>query len=562
LRFLGGIGIEFEDLVVKDWDGKSDFIRVKGLILQMKLLPLLKRQLQWKSLILERPTVYLRRSHEGNFNISGGGNGSKPKREKAYGHILGLLSSFAGGNIRVRNGSIHFFDEFVAPGPSVVGIENLSMELKPISMEAPIPFHIHARQLNPKGPNGRIRIAGELHPLSEALEWSKIRTTAEVRAKNVNPRPFWPYYGPHIPMEAIRGYLDIHAHYEGSFSGLFRSWGQIRVKGLEFDYRQVFETVLKPREFVVDYDVRMNRRSLIVSNVFFKLPEIEIRGRGALHEIRSKSRRIEAFASTGSFRLDEIKQYLPFRIVSPGLGAIWNEVTRRGEGRIVSFRIGGPITDFSKLEDPKKADLIYGKMRLDGVTFPFARDFQPLENLENISGWVTLEEGSFRFQDLKGSYGKSTLNATEMMISRVYSSPRLNLTLDGEIDLKGAMDMATPGGFLEKGIPVEDMSGRGDLRLKISVSLKGPSKLSYDGHLHLMGARFTIKKVHLPVAAVSGEVAFSNDRVRLIGLKGKLGNSAFGISGQAASRGSWGTRHLGSADKWKIPGPGNRADSG
>jgi uncharacterized protein YhdP len=443
--------------------------------------------------------------------------------------LWGLVSSFAGGRIKVWRGSLHFVDESVAPRPITTRLENLYVELGSISRDAPIPFDVKARQPNPKGPDGSVSIVGKLFPLLGSLEWSKIRIAAEVQGKNLNPLPFWPYYGSKVPINGIGGSLDIDAQYEGNFRGLFRSWGQIKVRDVALDYSQVFGTVLKPKTFVVDYDVRLTRRSLIIPEVTFRLPEIEIRGRCALHEIRSRSRRIEAFASTGSFRLDEIKQYLPFRIVSPELGAIWNEVTRRGEGRIVSVRIGGPITDFSKLEDPKKADLIYGKMRLDGVTFPFARDFQPLEN---ISGWVTLEEGSFRFQDLKGSYGKSTLNATEMMISRVYSSPRLNLTLDGEINLKGAMDMAKPGGFLEKGIPVEDMSGKGDLRLKISVSLKGPSKLSYDGHLHLKGARLTIKKVHLPVAAVSGEVAFSNDRCRFIGLKGKLGKSAFGISGQ------------------------------
>jgi hypothetical protein len=530
LRFLGGIGIEFEDLIVKDWDGRSDFIRAKGLILQMKLLPLLKKQLMWKSLILEKPSVHLRRSGEGNFNFWPKGKGSRPEGEKDTPDIVSLLSSLSGGEIRVRQGTVHFVDDFPASGPNVVGMENLSIELKPISMEAPIPFHIRASQSNPTRPDGRIRIDGKLHHPSEPLEWSKIRIAAEVRAKNVNPRPFWPYYGPHIPMADIRGYLDIHAHYEGDFSGLFRSRGQIRVKGLEFDYRQVFETVLKPRKFVVDYDVRMNRRRLIVSSVSFKLPEIEIRGRCSITAIGSPRRTIEAFATTGSFQFGGISQYIPYRILSPGLARVIRQVTREGSGKIVSLRTEGPIADFSALKDPKKRGLIYGKMRLDGMNFPCAKPFHPVEK---ISGWVILKKGSLRFQDLKGSRGRSVINAPEVIISRIYSSPQLNLALKAKINVEGVRGIAEPEALLGKGIPIGDISGRGDLDLTVAGSLSGPSSaLRYNGHLVLKKSDVSIKGVGLPFSVVSGGVVFTNNRIRLVDVRGKAGGSTFWVNGK------------------------------
>jgi uncharacterized protein YhdP len=490
LRFLGGIGIEFEDLVIRDWDGKSDFIRARGLILQMKLLPLLRRQLQWKSLIIEKPSVHLRRNPEGSFNFSFKGEGPILKGEREYPLILRLLSSFTGGEVRIRKGSIRFDDDFIASGPITAGVEDLFVEFRSISIHAPIAFRAQARQRNSKGPDGRISIIGELQSLPDPLEWSKIRIAAEVRAKNVNPLPFGPYYGPYIPVKATEGFLDVHAHYEGNFTGLFRSWGQIRLKDAALDDPRVFVTVLRPKKVDVDYDVRLNMRSLNISDVSFQLPEIEIQGRCTVHEIRSSKRRIEAFATTGSFRFEEVKKYLPLRVISPGFSNLLKKVTRGGSGRIVSLRIKGLVEDFSMLRDPKKADLIYGKMRLDGVVFPFAKGLHPIKN---ISGWMTLEKGSLSFQDLKGSCGKSRLIATEMMVSRLYSSPRLNLTLDGEIDLEGIIGMARPGGSLRKGI-------------------------------------------QLPVAVASGKIVFSKNRLRLADLRGKVGNSTFWGKGQIRKR--------------------------
>jgi hypothetical protein len=533
LRFLGGIGIEFEDVVIKDWDGKSDFIRIEGLILQIRLLPLLRRQLRWKSLILLRPSLRVRRSSEVDFHFRPKGKGVTPKGQKEYRHVLGLLSTFTGGEIWIRGGSVDFSDESLPSGSTNVGIDDLYVELKSISVDAPVPFRVRARQPNPQGPSGRVRITGELRSLPNPFEPSKIEIAAEVRAKNLNPRPFWPYYGPSIPMKRIEGLVDIHAHYEGNFMGLFRSRGQIRVKGLEFDYGQVFETVLKPREFMVDYDVRRDKRNLIVSNVSLGLPEIEIRGRCSFTAIGSPRRRIEAFATTGSFRFDGISKYIPYRILSPGLATVMREVTREGSGKIVSLRIDGPIADFSALKDPEKGGLIYGKMRLDGANFPCVEPFHPIED---ISGWAILEKGSLRFLDLKGSYGRSVVNAPEVIISRIYSSAQLNLGLKAEIDVEGAREIARPEAFLGKGIPVGDISGRGSLDLTVVGSLSGPpSALRYNGHLVLERSGLSIMGVGLPFSDVSGDVVFTNDRIRLVGVRGKVGDATIWANGEVGN---------------------------
>lgn len=544
LRFLGGIGIEFEDLVIEDRDGRSDFIRIEGLILQIRLLPLLRRQLRWKSLILERPSVRLRRSHPVDFHFRPKGKGLTPEGQKEYSHVLGLLSSFTGGEIWIRGGSIRFSDDSLPSGPTDVRIDDLYIELKSISVDAPIPFRARARQSNPKGPSGRLRITGELRSLPNPFEPSKIEIAAEVRAKNLNPRPFWPYYGPAVPMRRIEGLVDIHAHYEGNLMGLFRSRGQIRLKGLEFDYRQAFETVLKPREFVVDYDVRRDKRNLIVSNISLGLPEIEIRGRCSFTEIGSPRGRIEAFATTGSFRFDGISKYIPYRILSPGLAKVMREVTQAGSGKIVSLRIEGPIADFSTLKDPEKGGLIYGKMRLDGANFPWVEPFHPIKD---ISGWVFLEKGSLRFQDLKGSYGRSVVNAPEVIISRIYSSAQLNLALKAEIDVVGMREIAKPEAFLGKGIPVGDISGRGSLDLTVVGGLSGPSSaLRYNGHLVLERSDVSIKGVGLPFSGVSGDVVFTNDRIRLVGVEGKVGDATIWANGEVGN--PW----LGKADQDEV----------
>ncbi len=51
-----GVGITFEDFRIQDRSRTFDLLRSKRLYFKAKLLPLLKREVQWKRIILEEPS--------------------------------------------------------------------------------------------------------------------------------------------------------------------------------------------------------------------------------------------------------------------------------------------------------------------------------------------------------------------------------------------------------------------------------------------------------------------------------------------------------------------------
>ena len=85
-----GIGIKLEKFSMSDDPSFSsgDFVRAKDLQVNVKLLPLLRKEFQVKRLILREPVIVVVRDREGDFNFSTIGKsekeGKKPKpREKA-----------------------------------------------------------------------------------------------------------------------------------------------------------------------------------------------------------------------------------------------------------------------------------------------------------------------------------------------------------------------------------------------------------------------------------------------------------------------------------------------
>ena len=76
-----GIGIRLNDFSLSDdaTFSAGDFIRAKDLQVNLKIIPLLSKEIQVKRLILNKPVIGVRRSRNGTFNFASLGGTSKEK---------------------------------------------------------------------------------------------------------------------------------------------------------------------------------------------------------------------------------------------------------------------------------------------------------------------------------------------------------------------------------------------------------------------------------------------------------------------------------------------------
>src|SRR4030066_1902086 len=107
----GGVGIAFEDFRIKDRSQAFDLLRSKRLILRVKLFPLLRREIQWKRIIVERPILHLVRDKNGQLNLFFDGSLTGEKLKETQKKILEAITSLFGGSLALRDGEIFFSDE-------------------------------------------------------------------------------------------------------------------------------------------------------------------------------------------------------------------------------------------------------------------------------------------------------------------------------------------------------------------------------------------------------------------------------------------------------------------
>ncbi|HID97686.1 MAG TPA: AsmA family protein [Thermodesulfobacteriaceae bacterium] len=89
-------GIKIKDFVIKEADGKSDFVRIDTFVLSYELLPLLQKKIAISEILLDHPYVRITRNLNGNFNYQTLAVLNREETEKPAGDPTGRDKAAAG----------------------------------------------------------------------------------------------------------------------------------------------------------------------------------------------------------------------------------------------------------------------------------------------------------------------------------------------------------------------------------------------------------------------------------------------------------------------------------
>lgn len=142
------VGASFSDLHlgnVKGFEGE-EFVKIKSFEARVKVMPLLKKKIEIKKVIIEGPEIFLEKRKDGRGNWTMAGDGGKtPSQKDVEGKDNGAkedpkgidipISSIDVGEFAVTNGRVSFIDEGLGQKKEISGI---TLKLQDISLERPI----------------------------------------------------------------------------------------------------------------------------------------------------------------------------------------------------------------------------------------------------------------------------------------------------------------------------------------------------------------------------------------------------------------------------------------
>ena len=262
LTILKGLGAEIQGLHIAENPefGKGDFLNLEHVRIKIKLFPLLKKQIQVKELILDKPVVRLIKNAEGKYNFedltgspadeqddTGGTKKKDGETEKRDDKTKGKNGNalFAGlmvSKFTLNQGKIDFVDEFTRQGTAVTNtIDLLDIQCTDVSLNNPIHISMAARV--PEGTKQNLMIKGTMGPLGNASDMKRLLMDITLRAESLNPdfiMAFYPSIKEILPTDvSFSGLLGMEMIMKGTIANL-QAQGNLEMKDLDIRYGETF----------------------------------------------------------------------------------------------------------------------------------------------------------------------------------------------------------------------------------------------------------------------------------------------------------------------------------
>ena len=527
----GGVGIAFEDFRVKDRSLAFDLLQSKRVILKVRLFPLLKKEIKWKRIIVDRPTLHLIRAKNGQLNIFSDSPLTGEKLKETEKNILEAITSLFGGSLTLRGGEIFFSDESLGNTPLKFEIRSFNFRLSKVAYRKAFPFRIDGKIIHSKR-EGQFSINGTIRNIPEDLDFLKGKLEAEVKIKGIDTFHFWPYLKTVLPMRMISGILDFNAHYQGDLKGIFKTSAKIRFKELLFEYPQVFSSVLKPKWVNIDVEADYDSKDMKIPRFSIELPELRVKAKGRIYNIGSKEMGMEAEAQSSPFDLAEGKKFIPFRIITPDVSGPLFRAEGKGPVQIMSVRLSGKMPEIDHCDQLVNAHVLSIEMKLNGVGLKLPWNFPPLEDL---NGQLLFQKGHLYLKEVRGRIFHSTLEKVDGTFFELLQVPTVQIDCHGKFELTDLPSLSKVEGFpKEFSEPLSSfhiLSGKAPYSLSAKGLLKPPIRFQHQEIFHLSKVRFNHQQLPFPIQIEEGRMELSHNDLRWSDAKVEFSHSSLTMKG-------------------------------
>ncbi|HEX9444762.1 MAG TPA: AsmA family protein [Candidatus Binatia bacterium] len=188
LTLWGGIGVRLKQFSLSDDPAfsKEPFVRAADLQVNMKLLPLLRKELQVRNLVLHEPVINVIRDKSGQFNFSTIG-GAKEKREKEKVErekkekAAGAPPALEVALVDVDGGEIHYLDN--ARGVDFRATQ-VDFKIKDINYDRPIDVTLEAAVLGAAKQNFKLK--GRVGPVGPKADFTNLPIEGDIELDTIS----------------------------------------------------------------------------------------------------------------------------------------------------------------------------------------------------------------------------------------------------------------------------------------------------------------------------------------------------------------------------------------
>jgi uncharacterized protein YhdP len=520
-----GAGITFEDFRIKDRSRTFDLFNSKRLFLKAKLMPLLKKEVQWKRIVLEEPALSLLRDPKGKFNLMDGPLTPEGQKD-SHQQLIQTLTTLFGGSLTIKDGHLLITDQSPDGTETRTEVRSFNLQISNVSFRDPFPFRMSGRIGDPKQ-GGRFSVSGTIRNLHEDLDLSKGNIEAKVEMKEIDTSLFWPYLKQWLPMKTLAGTLHLTGDYQGDLTGVFKATVRMGFKEVVLDWPQVFAYVQTPKWLNLGLEVDCSRTEIKVPNVSIELPEIRVKAKGRVYGIGTGDMGMEAEAQSDPFDLADGRRWIPYRVITPDVSDALYRAEGSGPVQILSVKLSGKMPEIDHCDELRNSHVLSVELKLNGVRIKLPWN---LPAFDSLKGNLVFKNGHLNLKKVEGKVFHSTLENVHGSFSELLQTSTLQFESEGRFDLADLPALAKtdlfPQDVSEVLSPIQIQSGKANYRLSVKGVIKSPYRFGHQGSYLLSNTRLTHPQIPFPIQIAEGRINLSSEEFRWSEARVELGNAS------------------------------------
>jgi uncharacterized protein involved in outer membrane biogenesis len=486
------IRLELTQVAIHDRNSDLILLSAKKLDLVLRFLPLLRKQVVGKRLLIEEPTFMLRRNRTGHWNLFdqvAQGGGADQDAIQTISRIFRIREA------TLTNGKLVIIDDARPDGTRSMTFESVEASLVVSAERGQADLRVSAGHAGDKGLS-TISLAGIISTVQRqtlAIDGASgspvtLQFDGTLEAGNLNLREAADFFGPRPVPDQFQGALNLHSHVRA-------------VPG------------------VAGYDV-------VLSDLSANLEQVTLTGQASLSGALTSQPTFALTVAAPPIQVNQLFKTLPAEWVHPQLPGEMKDRQIDGIVEIVSATITGSSVEGGHLS-------LTGEFRVQRGQALIGQNRIPTKDLAAV---VMVEPGRLRVSNLSGLYGPIHMNGSKALVSFLEAGPWL------EMDIVGTLTAVDLLPFLAKTVKSEQLSRvladshevEGDAAL--TFRMVGP--LNQPGGVTFAGGEITVQHVSLTnpllperLTALQGRFVLSEGGTMFDQVTGHLGDLALQISG-------------------------------
>ncbi len=491
--FFPRIRLELSQVAIHDRDPSQIFLTAKRIDLVLRFIPLLRKKVVGKRLLIEDPNLVLRRNQAGHWNVLDGSEHSASSDQEA---VQMVSRAFRIREATLINGTVTIIDEARPDGVRTVKLETVEAALTIKADRSRADLHLSATHSGERGIaavslTGAVTKAEQPEALTAEIPSDPglvFQFEGSLETANLNLREVADFFGPRPVPEQLRGTVNLHS-------------------------------LVRATPGVSGYDV-------LLSDIVANVEHLALNGRASLSGLLTPQPTFAVTFSSSPMAIEELLTKLPAEWVHLQLPSIIAERRINGTVEVATATLTG-----SSVTGPQLS--LTGEFRVREGQALIGDDRVPAKNLSAV---VFVEAGRIRVTKLTGLYGAIDVTEGKAMVSFLEAGPWLEMEITGNM---GAADLMQ---FLAKTVKSEGLAkvltGSRDVEGLALPTFRLVGPLNQPGGVTFAGGEIVAKHVSLTNAllperltGLQGRIIVSEGGVQFDSVTGHLGDVAVQVHG-------------------------------